>query len=98
MSDDEIRNLAFDFQNLLASGVTLSTASDWVATVKSGTDATPSDIVSGSASISGTKSIQTIDATAGEEGVTYWLRAVVTTSDSQTLSLIGTLTIDSAEV
>ena len=91
----ETINYAVDFANVLASGVTLSTAANWVATVKSGTDASPSSIVSGSASISGTKSVQAI--TAGTDGVVYYLKVSVTTSDSQTLEELVTLEVQDKE-
>jgi hypothetical protein len=80
----------FDFISLLAIGETLSTASV-AATVYSGTDASPSSIISGSASISGTKVTQLI--TGGTLGVTYTLVCTVTTSASQTLQLMGFLAV-----
>ena len=80
----------FDFISLLAIGETLSTASV-AATVYSGTDASPSSIISGSASISGTKVTQLI--TGGTLGVTYSLVCTVTTSASQTLTLMGFLAV-----
>jgi hypothetical protein len=93
---NETVTLGFDFVNLLATGETLSTAVQWVAAVKEGTDATPSAIVSGAAAIVGTKAVQNI--TAGVDGVVYWLEGQVTTSAGQTLEGIGTLTIDDVEV
>ena len=80
----------FDFISLLAVGETLSTASV-TATVYSGTDSSPSSIISGSASISGTKVTQLV--TGGTLGVTYNLVCTVTTSASQTLTLMGFLVI-----
>lgn len=86
----EIRNEVFDFTSLLASGETLSTATT-TATVYSGTDASPSSVISGAASISGAKVTQKL--TAGTLGVTYLITCTVTTSTSQTLVLEGFLPI-----
>lgn len=74
----------FDFASLLAVGETLSAAAV-TATVYSGTDSSPSSLISGSASISGTKVTQKI--TAGTAGVVYQLSCAVTTSTGQTLKL-----------
>lgn len=84
----------FDFTSRLALAETISTASVTAVTY-SGTDASPSAIVSGSASISGTNVTQAI--TAGTEGVTYLLKCTVTTSASQTLVLEAFLVIVPAE-
>lgn len=86
----ETRNEVFDFISRLAVSETLSTASV-AATVYSGTDASPSSVVSGSASISGTKVTQKL--TGGVLGVTYLIVCTVTTSAGQTLLLQGFLTI-----
>lgn len=86
----ETRNQVFDFASRLAIGETISTASV-AATVHSGTDASPSSLISGSASISGTKVTQKI--AAGTEGVTYLLTCTVTTSAGQTLLLSGYLNV-----
>ncbi len=83
-------NEVFDFENQLASSETISTASV-TATVYSGTDASPSAIVSGSASISGAQVTQKI--VDGTEGVVYLLTCTVTTSAGQTLSLGGFLPV-----
>lgn len=80
----------FNFVSRLSAAETISTASV-AATVYSGTDATPSAIVSGSATISGKTVTQSI--TAGTEGVTYKLVCTITTSLSQTLQLSAFLTI-----
>jgi len=80
----------FDFLSQLALGETLSTATV-TAAVYSGTDASPSAIVSGSATISGTKVTQLI--TAGTLGVVYLLTCTVTTSLSQTLLLEAFLAV-----
>lgn len=88
----EIRRLVFEFGGYLAVGETLSTASVNV-TVYSGTDATPNDLKSGSATISGSTVSQLADGTAGVVGVTYSFTCTVTTSAGQTLSLMGYLVI-----
>ena len=69
----------FDFLEYLAVGTTLSSAVT-TAVVYSGTDASPSAIISGSASISSPKATQTI--TGGTSGVVYFLTCVGTRSDS----------------
>lgn len=86
----ETRTEVFDFTSRLALGETLSTAST-AATVYSGTDASPSAVISGSASISGGQVSQKV--TAGTEGVTYKLICTVTTSAGQTLLLVSFLPV-----
>jgi hypothetical protein len=61
------------------------------ATVFSGTDASPSAIVSGSTTISGTTVTQKI--TAGVTGVIYDVLCTVTTSLGQTLQQDGLLAV-----
>lgn len=80
----------FDFTSRLAAAETISTAAV-TAVVYSGTDASPSSIVSGSATISGQKVTQKI--AAGTLGVTYLLTCTITTSTSQTLLLEGFLVV-----
>lgn len=80
----------FDFSSLLAVGETISTQSV-AATVYSGTDASPSSIISGSATASGAVVSQKI--TAGTVGVIYKLVCTITTSASQTLQLAGYLAL-----
>ena len=88
------QNVPFDFSSLLAIGETLSTEVV-TATVYSGTDATPSNIISGAASASGAIVTQLIDTTGanGVVGVLYELLAAVTTSAGQTLHLSGYLVV-----
>ena len=86
----ETKSLVFDFLSSLALGETLSTASV-AAIVYSGTDASPSSLISGSATISGSQVTQKI--TGGVLGVTYLLTCTVTTSAGQTLLLSGFTTI-----
>lgn len=80
----------FDFTSRLAPTETISTAIV-TASVYSGTDASPSSIISGSTTISGQKVTQKI--TGGVLGVTYKLLCTITTSTSQTLQLSGFLVI-----
>lgn len=74
-------SLQFDFLSQLASGETISGATV-TAVVWSGTDANPSAIISGAASVSGSIVSQTV--TAGTAGVIYLLTCSVTTSLSVT--------------
>lgn len=78
----ETANVTFNFQSSLAGGETISTQSV-AASVYSGVDASPSAIISGSATASGAVVTQKI--TAGVSGVIYQLLCTVTTSLSQTL-------------
>lgn len=80
----------FDFTSRLAPAETISTQSVGAVTY-SGTDASPSSIISGSASASGQKVTQKI--TGGVLGVTYLLLCVITTSAGQTLELSAFMTI-----
>jgi hypothetical protein len=80
----------FDFTSSLAVGETISTQTV-SATVWSGTDAAPSNIISGSASASGAIVSQKI--TAGTLGVTYTILCTITTSLGQTLTQAGYLSI-----
>lgn len=86
----ETITLTFDFTSRLASGETISTKSV-AATVYSGTDASPSSIISGSATSSGAVVSQVV--TAGTAGVLYSLLCTITTSASQTLLMQGFLAV-----
>lgn len=86
----EIKNVQFDFTSQLAANETLSTEVV-TCTVFSGTDSSPSSMISGSASASGAVVTQLI--TLGTVGVTYELKCVVTTSGGQTLVIVGFLTV-----
>lgn len=72
----------FNFASNLAAGETISSAST-TATVYSGTDASPSSIISGAASISGATVTQVI--TGGVAGVIYLLTCTATSSASQAM-------------
>lgn len=86
----ETKNFVFDFASLIALGESISSASV-SATVYSGVDSSPSALISGSASISGTQVTQKV--TGGVLGVTYNLVCTAITSAGQTLSLAGFCTI-----
>ena len=78
----ETKTITFDFTSNLAIGETVSTQTV-TATVYSGTDASPSGVISGSASTSGAVVSQKI--TGGVLGVMYELLCQITTSLGQTL-------------
>ena len=80
----------FDFTSRLAAAETISTASV-AATVYSGTDATPSAVISGSSTITGQKVTQKL--TGGTLGVIYKLVCTITTSLGQTLLLTAFLAV-----
>ena len=87
---DETSAYQFDFSSLLGVGETISTAA-CTASVYSGTDPTPSLVVSGAASISGSMVTQLF--TAGVLGVIYEVKCHITTSASQTRDLVAFLAI-----
>jgi len=87
---NEIKSLSFEFSEVLTSGESLSTASCSVI-VLDGTDANPSNLLSGGASIVGTQIYQWVQG--GVAGVTYRLIATVTTSAGSTLIAIGDLPV-----
>lgn len=91
----ETRLLTFTFGGELAVGETISSAAV-TAAVYSGTDATPSSVISGAASISGTNVTQLISGPGGEVGVTYALTCLAVTSLGQTVALMGYLVIKPA--
>lgn len=78
----ETKTITFDFTGDLASGETISTKT-CTSTVYSGTDASPSSLINGSASSSGAVVSQSI--TAGTVGVIYLVKCTIVTSASQTL-------------
>ena len=86
----ETRLLAFDFGSLLAAGETVSTQTV-AATVYTGTDASPSGVISGSATASG--SVVSQKVTGGTAGNIYNLICTITTSAGQTLKIAGLLAI-----
>ena len=86
----ETTNLVFDFTSRLALGESLSSAST-SASVYSGTDATPSGILSSSTSVASGKATQAV--TGGVLGVTYLLVCTAVTSAGQHLELSGFLAV-----
>lgn len=80
----------FDFTSRLAVGETISSATV-TAAVSTGTDSSPSSIVSGSASISGARVTQTL--TAGTVGVIYKLTCTATTSLSNVFIMTAFLAV-----
>ncbi len=91
---DEDLKLTFDFTNDLASAETISVATV-TATVYSGVDASPQNIVSGSESISGQTVVQVI--ADGLEGVTYLLECQITSDQSQVVHLMALLPVSDTE-
>ena len=86
----ETKLLQFDFLSSLAAGETISTQTV-TATTYSGTDGSPSSIISGSASTSG--SVVSQKVTGGVLGVVYELLCQVTTSAGQTLQMSAFLAV-----
>lgn len=86
----ELSMLTFPF--VLAVGETISTKSV-AATVYSGTDPTPSNVISGSATSSGAVVSQKITGIGAVLGVIYDLVCTITTSAGQTLQCGGYLAI-----
>lgn len=80
----------FDFTSRLSASETISTASV-AASVFAGTDASPSSVISGAATISGQKVTQKI--VGGVLGVMYFLVCTITTSLGQTLELSAYLPV-----
>ena len=89
---DEDVVLSFDYgkKGHLASGETITLAVFSVTVVK-GTDASPSNMLSGSSTISGAVcSHLFVD---GVDGVKYLIKCIATTSKSQNLNGLGYLTV-----
>lgn len=80
----------FNFTPVLLTGETISSAALSV-TVRTGTDATPSAILSGSASISGGYVVQRV--IAGTDNVTYRITCTATTSSSNIYTLTADLPV-----
>ena len=76
----ETRAYVFDFRADMGAGVTISSTST-AASVYSGTDASPSSILSGSGAISGSSVTQKL--TGGVLGVIYDVLVSATLSDGQ---------------
>ena len=86
----ETRSVVFDFTSDLAVGETIITKT-CACTVYSGVDASPSSVISGSASSSGAQVTQLV--TGGVVGVLYNIACTITTSAGQTLIKSGLLAI-----
>jgi len=86
----ETRAYSFDFLSRLAVGETISTQV-CTASVYSGLDTSPSSLISGSATASGSVVAQTL--TGGVAGVIYQITCTITTSASQTLQLLAYLPV-----
>ena len=80
----------FDYSSILASTETISTATCTVQ-VKDGTDPNPSDIKVGSPAISGALVVQRIYG--GLSGVIYRLEMTITTSLTNTYTLVGDVAV-----
>ena len=86
--------LTIDGAKRMASGETASSAT-WTSVVHAGTDASASSMPEGSSSESGTKSSQLM--TLGVSGVTYRIRAAITTSTGQLIYGEGLLLVSDKE-
>ena len=87
---DERVKYTFDFASWLANDESLSSATV-TAAVYAGTDASPSALISGAASITGSVVTQLI--IGGTAGVIYQISCAAVTSTSQTLVLTSRLAI-----
>lgn len=87
---DETITISFEFTNRLATGESI-TAGACVAEVFSGTDASPSSIISGAATLSGAIVSQVI--TGGLAGVVYLISCEVDTDDSNVLINQGRIAV-----
>jgi len=86
----ENKPLSFDFGQVLGSGEDLSTATCTVL-VLDGTDPNPSSLLSGSASIVGSRVYQRVQG--GIAGVTYRLVCTIVTDANNTLVALGDLPV-----
>ena len=84
------RRVTFDFISDLTQGEVVSSAAV-AATVWSGFDPTPSAVITGVATLSGTTVNQM--TTGGEQGTIYKLTCTALTTGSQTLVQVGYLAI-----
>jgi hypothetical protein len=88
----EVDDRGLDFSALLETGETLTGTPSVTVTVLTGTDASPSSLLSGSATIEGTVVWQRY--TGGTAGVTYRCKYSVATSTSRTLIACGLLRVE----
>ena len=75
--------LTFDAVKRMGSGETASSAV-WTSTVQAGEDAAASSMIDGASTESGTKSSQLVSL--GVDGVTYMIRAAITSSTGQVIN------------
>lgn len=87
---NETRQLTFDFSSFLGSAEVISLAVANCA-VWSGTDASPTSVLSGATAISGGLVTQLV--TGGVAGVIYVVQMVATTSIGQILTISGFLAV-----
>jgi len=87
---DETKQLTFDYSSDLGAGETI-TSTAVSCSVWSGTDPSPTSLVSGSATISGSLVLQLI--TGGLAGVIYFVRCLATTNAGQVLPKGGYLAV-----
>jgi len=78
--------ITFDFRNILTTGETIE-SSVWSVGVKSGSDPSPSSMLSGSPSISGT--LVSHKVTGGVDKTVYSLLGQIVTSIGQTIEGVG---------
>lgn len=83
----ETRNYVFDFTSDINSAGTTISSQVTTATVYSGVDPTPANLISGAASATGQKVSQKF--IGGVAGVIYTVICTITTSDGQTLEQVG---------
>jgi hypothetical protein len=91
---DETKKILFDFGSSLPVGVTLSSAVT-TCSVYRGVDDSPSSVISGPASVSGSVASQPV--TAGIFGLIYNLKCLGTLSDGQVVELSGLLAITDSQ-
>ncbi len=89
---DEQEYFGFDFEALLRSGETIA-STEWTMAVEEGVDPTPSAMLSGAETQSG--SIVEHKIVGGVSGVTYKLHCAATTSSGQLLELCDTILVES---
>lgn len=82
----ESAEYSFDFARDLEDGDSIVSAA-WSCWAEEGTDASASSRLSGSASVSGTKTTQRVDGLLAD--VKYGLQAIVTTTLGNTVSLFS---------
>lgn len=90
----ETITLTFNFSRLLGTGETINSAT-WSIEVVDGVDASPSSMISGSESISGSKVSQLV--TGGVHDVVYRMVCAVTTSTGQIIHGTGLLKVDNGD-